>query len=193
MRAVSLILAVVSLSAATPQIIDGYRVSGTEGVSPEAISSFRQQIAGIDKLPIAECTKAFFHDQPVKFVTTLGQRGTAGAKGIALNVAEFDAGRPVLLHELLHRFHRERLPDGFANQQVIDAYQAARESGVFPAKAYMLKDKREFFAMTASALLSGHVARPPFTRERVEQTMPEYARWLRQLFGRPGDSCPPAV
>ena len=41
----------------------------------------------------------------------------------------------------------------------------------------------EFFAVTGSLYLSGHVDRPPGTREALRAAQPRYYAWLAQLFG----------
>jgi hypothetical protein len=41
----------------------------------------------------------------------------------------------------------------------------------------------EFFAVTGSLYLSGHVDRPPGNRETLRAAQPRYYAWLAQLFG----------
>jgi Mlc titration factor MtfA (ptsG expression regulator) len=49
--------------------------------------------------------------------------------------------------------------------------------------AFLLKNPAEFFAVTASLYLYGHVDRLPFTREALREKQPSYYIWLGQLFG----------
>lgn len=63
------------------------------------------------------------------------------------------------------------------------AYFAAVASGRWPKQGYLLSDQREFFAMTASTLLIGEVARPPYTRRQLQAAMPEYCTWLSSQLG----------
>ena len=91
---------------------------------------------------------------------------------------------PILLHELLHAYHRLRLPGGFQNQDILTFYQRARDTpGLFPAHSYMLSNVNEYFAMTASVFLHGSAARDPSTRANLKTKQPVYYQWLEKVFG----------
>ena len=90
---------------------------------------------------------------------------------------------PVLLHELLHRYQLLRLPQGRQNPTVNGFFESVRAAGTFPADAYMFKNAFEFFAMTASTVLHGRAARPPFTRENIAAKAPDLYRWIVDEFG----------
>jgi len=92
------------------------------------------------------------------------------------------AQNPVLLHELLHAYHQQRLPDGLKNPRIIAFFEAASLSGRFPPQAYMLTNATEFFAMCASVVLWGHAARLPFTRAHVRETLPIFYDWIVAQF-----------
>ena len=47
----------------------------------------------------------------------------------------------------------------------------------------MLKNVREYFAMTASVVLHGRASRPPSTRETVKRTQPQLYAWIVRAFG----------
>ena len=89
---------------------------------------------------------------------------------------------PVLLHELLHAYHQQRLPDGLKNPRIIAFFEAASLSGKFPPQAYMLTNPAEFFAMCASVVLWGHAARLPFTRAHVRETPAHFLRLDRRAI-----------
>jgi hypothetical protein len=88
----------------------------------------------------------------------------------------------VFLHELLHAYHQQRLPEGLLNPRVGGFYEQAIRSGRFPARAYMLTNVAEFFAMCVSAVLWGRAARPPFTRQNVHVALPLFYDWIVAEF-----------
>jgi hypothetical protein len=90
---------------------------------------------------------------------------------------------PVLLHELIHRWQLERMPDGQQNPDVLRFYRQAKASGQYPPDAYMLSNAFEFFAMMASTVLHGRTARPPFLRENVRRKSPELYQFIEREFG----------
>ena len=126
---------------------------------------------------------AFFAAQPIAIDREADTRTRAGPRGIFFARREQPADNPVLLHELLHRYHLLRLPDGRANPTVIAFWQAARESGSWPAQAYMLTNPLEFFAMCASVALHGRAARPPATRAILAARAPDLYAWIVREFG----------
>ena len=91
--------------------------------------------------------------------------------------------QPIVLHELLHAYHAFVLPQGARNPDVLEFYTQARNGGLYPAGSYVLRNPMEFFAVTASLYLSGHVDRPPGNRETLRAAQPRYYAWLAQLFG----------
>jgi len=91
--------------------------------------------------------------------------------------------QPVVLHELLHAYHFHMLPGGFHNPDVLRYYQNAIRGQRYKPGAYVLKNPLEFFAVTASLYLWGHVDREPFTRENLREQQPIYYAWLGALFG----------
>ena len=89
---------------------------------------------------------------------------------------------PVLLHELIHRWQWAKM-DGPRDPEVVRFYDAAKASGDWPARSYMLSNALEFFGMCASVVLHGRAARPPFTRAAVKAKMPELYAFIVQEFG----------
>lgn len=91
--------------------------------------------------------------------------------------------QPIVLHELLHAYHVFVLPDGPRNADVLGFYEEARKGILYPPRSYVVSNPLEFFAVTASLYLSGHVDRPPFDRDTLRSRQPRYYAWLGQLFG----------
>jgi hypothetical protein len=96
--------------------------------------------------------------------------------------------RPVLLHELLHAYHANMLPDGFNNSVVLSYYKAGKS--IYPSDAYLMTNEREFFAVTASVFLYGKEAVEPFTRAKIREKQPEYYNFLVWIFGFDPDRKP---
>ncbi|HTA17042.1 MAG TPA: hypothetical protein VK786_04785 [bacterium] len=131
---------------------------------------------------------AFFRSQEVFLKpskTDGGGRFTANSPGVALDDVAMPFEKPILLHELLHAFHWRVLPKGFQNPDILLYYGRAKGAG-YPEQyqnAYFLSNAREFFAVTGSLYLWGHVSRPPYDRAMLKAKQPFYYAWLGKLFG----------
>jgi hypothetical protein len=100
---------------------------------------------------------------------------------------------PVMLHELLHAFHAQILPQGFQNEGVLFHYNLAKTSKLYPEDKYLMKNEREFFAVTASIFLYGKdTTHDPFTRANLKEKQPAYYKYLVGLFGFDPESTPSA-
>ena len=91
--------------------------------------------------------------------------------------------KPVLLHEMLHAYHDQKLTDGFRNAEVLNYYLMAKSRHLFDEQSHMMSNEREFFACAATTYLFGVTAQEPFTRERLKQCDPEFYSYLQKLFG----------
>lgn len=151
--------------------------------TPAVARSLVDQIALVRALKIKPAIAAFFAAQPIAVDRAEGTATRAGPRGIFFERRPVPADNPVLLHELLHRYHLLRLPGGRANPTVIGFYDRARASGQFPANAYMFTNPFEFFAMTASTVLHGRAARPPFVRANVAARAPALYGFIVAEFG----------
>jgi hypothetical protein len=94
------------------------------------------------------------------------------------------AEEPVLLHELLHAYHGKLMPQGFDNLGVRAYHADAMSKQVFGKEDYVMKNHREFFAVTASIFLSGMKSiQEPHTRAQLKEKLPKYYKYLVDLFG----------
>jgi len=91
--------------------------------------------------------------------------------------------KPILLHELLHAYHDQRIPDGFGNSEIARFYQRAKAIPAYPTKSHMMSNDREFFACAGTAYLFGVTAQEPFRREKVRDNQPDFYNYLKELFG----------
>lgn len=142
----------------------------------------RQQIDLVESLDIRPEIKTWFRSVRITINPALNMPGRFGPAGLELDDSVSPPENPVLLHELLHGYQRH-LPGGGRNATLVAAFEAAKAGGQWPARAYMLSNLNEYFAMTGSVLLWGRAARPPFTRARLIETQPDYAAWLTEVFG----------
>lgn len=98
---------------------------------------------------------------------------------------------PVMLHEFLHAYHAKLMPRGYENKGINNFYGEAKNNGLFGKDAYVLKNNREFFAVTASIFLSGNDSvHEPFTRKKLKELMPNYYKYLVSLFLFDPDAAP---
>jgi hypothetical protein len=93
-----------------------------------------------------------------------------------------DAQAPVMLHELFHFYHDQILPQGYSNSAVLFYYDEAKSKHLHPADAYLMRNEREFFAVTTSVFLYGRANQEPFTRANLKQKQPDYFNYLAWLF-----------
>ena len=169
---------------------DGWRIdTGDIGgpLSPELQASLRAQLDIVDAARIKPEIAAFFHT--VAMAVIPASRGGAGDYSFENHRVQIAAKvdppeNPVVLHELLHAYHDQKL--GRRNPKLLALYDATKASSAFPPQAYMLKNPGEFFAMCASVVLWGRAARPPLTRENVRAKAPAVYDWIVQEFGLQG-------
>jgi len=91
---------------------------------------------------------------------------------------------PVILHEFLHAYHAKLMPHGYDNLGIAAYYSEAKRSGSFGKDAYALKNRQEFFAVTASIFLAGNDSvHEPKTRAKLKEQMPDYYKYLAGVFG----------
>ena len=89
--------------------------------------------------------------------------------------------KPVLLHELLHAYHDQRLEAVFRNQDILNYFARAKASSAFAANSHMLQNVAEFFACTATTFLFGVTAQEPFQREKVKENQSEFLQYLKTV------------
>jgi len=107
------------------------------------------------------------------------------ARSVQVSAAILSTGhKPVLLHELLHAYHDQRIEHGFDNPAILELYGKARSIPAFAAKSHMMSNEKEYFACAATAYLFGVTAQEPFSRGKIRENQPELYGYLQKLFGR---------
>jgi hypothetical protein len=151
------------------------------------LDSVKEQIDIVEKVGLSQKTLDFFRSVPI--VMLADSSGTPGkykreTKTIHLKARDLGSNKPILLHEFLHAYHNQRLPQGMQNKQVLDFYQKAKKAfAEFTGDQYFLQNQGEFFAVTGSIYLFGDISRPPYNRQNIREKMPLYYKHLTNLFG----------
>lgn len=115
---------------------------------------------------------------------TPGLYAGRGDRSVKVSAAIVTTGhKPVLLHELMHAYHDQRIEQGYRNPAILGFYKSARALPAYAAKSHMMSNEKEFFACAATAYLFGVTAQEPFRREKVRENQPGFHDYLRKLFG----------
>ncbi len=120
------------------------------------------------------------------------------AKGVAItNAVGFlnDARwQPMMvLHELAHAYHDQFLPDGYANVEIREAYEAARDAGIYEnqlrnsghrERCYAMTDPQEYFAELTECFF-GENDYFPFVRVELKAHDPRGYEVIRKMWEMP--------
>jgi hypothetical protein len=150
----------------------------------EIEASLKKQIDIVANCGAKSDIMAFFRSQRIKL--KFGAEDGGGrftSAGVEIDATPQPAEKPIVLHELLHAMHARWLPDGVRNSDIERFYNNALRAQAYPRNAYVLKNSKEFFAVTGSLYLWGYVARPPNDRATLKEKQPVYYAWLGKLFG----------
>ena len=180
--------------AATPRWVEvaGYQVDmklAPKAQATETLNNLRHQIGIVDSARLPEQIRSFFHAQKIVIDPSL-----TGMNGQNIQMDEqwvvrarpgrWPADRAILLHELLHAYHREVL--GRPAPAIGRAFQQALRPGTYPsgyAGAYFLSNAGEYFAVVSEIYLAGPSFRPPYNCANVQKAQPEFIGYLATLFG----------
>ena len=147
------------------------------------MTALRRQIDIVDGAGLDARTMTLLKSVPVRLRAGAGVAGgnpgsyNGTTKTITLDAQVYPADHPILLHELMHAYHAQILPDGTRNAEILALYHAAVASGKWPADAYMLSNVNEYFAMMTSVYLFGSAARAPLTRDEIRKLQPDCYTW----------------
>ena len=157
--------------------VDAAAIEGDAG----ARSAVEHQLDVVADCGVSADILAFFRSQHI--LVRPGARDRFSRNGGIEIDTHLPPQQPIVLHELLHAYHAFVLPQGARNPDILEFYNEARNGGLYPARSYVLVNPMEFFAVTGSLYLSGHVDRPPGNRETLRAAQPRYYAWLGRLFG----------
>ena len=162
----------------------GFRLVLTGPEGEAELAAAEHQIDIVDSAGMSASNMRLFRGRPIEVSGQGGSESKAGTSVVLGNLQGADS-RPVLLHEYMHILHRSKIPGGFNNPTIEGFFEEARANNLYPGDSYMMANRREFFAVTASCFLYGTVERPPYNRETIRQQQPDYYAYLSHLFGRP--------
>lgn len=91
--------------------------------------------------------------------------------------------RPLLLHEFMHAYHQQKLPQSNRNPDILGFYEKAKSLNTYSPKSHMMENQNEFFACSATTYLFSVTAQEPFKREKVKTAQPGLHAFLEKLFG----------
>ena len=152
-------------------------------------SSLEHQMDIVEQSGVPGATLEFFKSVPVVMVAKLDTgfghagRDEAGREIVEMKAEKLPADRPILLHELLHAYHGEKLGP---TPMIRDSYRQAVQSGIYKryAKAHFLEAPNEYFAVIGSIFLYGkRIDQPPFDCELTAKYQPQFIQFLTEQFG----------
>lgn len=157
---------------------------------PALRAALQVQIDIVHEVGLTEEMLKFFQSVPLLLVRedTIARASpglyAAERKAVLLTTRMANLGRrPVLIHELLHAYHWQRLPNGVGNREVVALWERAKKLGVYTANSHMMQNPGEFFACAGTTYLYGSTAQEPFKRAKIAEGQPELFVYLQKLFG----------
>lgn len=153
-----------------------------EPPDPAVAARVARQVDMVRALPIRPAILAFFAAEVIRINRRPGE-GSRAAGRVYLTRDPFPDDNPVLLHELIHRWHFDRLANTPRVPPLRDAFAAERAAPHWPAGAYLYRDIGEYLAMCASVVIHGRAARPPYTRDLVRDRLPATYAFIVDEFG----------
>jgi hypothetical protein len=195
--AVGIGLSVQSIAAADdgqPDKVDihGFTVEYAK-VGPDKLQRMRpsleRQMQIVEEAGVPPAILDFFRSVPVVMVPELdtgfghARVEPGGRQIVELKAARLPTDRPILLHELLHAYHGQKLGP---TPMIRDSYRQALQSGIYKqyAKAHFLEAPNEFFAVIGSIFLYGKkIDQPPFDCKLTAKYQPRFIEFLTAQFG----------
>ncbi|MFN7943908.1 MAG: hypothetical protein U0Z53_00905 [Blastocatellia bacterium] len=155
------------------------------------LQALRRQFDIVAGAGLDQRTLDFFRSVPIVInpvamadPTIQGSRVARYERGAMIIVPRvYNPEAPMFLHEFLHAYHDQKLPNGFSNPDILRLFKEASSGQAFPGDSYMMSNVSEYFAMAGSAYLYGTVNRDPFTRENVKKQQPALYQWFAKEFG----------
>jgi hypothetical protein len=180
--------------AASPRWMEvaGYQVDmrlAPKSQITQTVNNLQHQIEIVDSARLPSQVQSFF--RTVKIVIDPSLTGMNGQHTqmegnwvIRARPGQWPRDRAILLHELLHAYHRDVL--GRPTPPVGRAFEEALREGTYPPEyegAYFLSNGPEYFAVVAEIYLSGPSFRPPYSCANVQKAQPSFISYLATLFG----------
>lgn len=155
--------------ALTPSILAQLKIIISVDLPPAMLAYFRTVPIVVDANYSAH-SRALFH----------GSDGD-GHGEIKTGLMPLDPAKPVLLHEMMHAYDGKYWHN--ANPQVTAAYQQAVAQSLYPAQSHFMHNAGEFFAISSTVYLYGHIAQPPYDCRKLAEHQGQYVLFFEKLFG----------
>jgi hypothetical protein len=154
----------------------------------ELLAATKEQIDIVYEVGLSAEVLTFFQSVPFELVPagTIRSPGHYAGKLRGVQVASSltaEGHKPILLHELLHAYHDQRIEEGFRNPDIIKYFDRARRMTAYAPRSHMMENAGEFFACAATTYLFGVTAQEPFQRGKVKNSQPEFFAYIKALFG----------
>ena len=154
----------------------------------ELLAATKEQIDIVCEVGLSAEVLTFFQSVPFELVPagTFRSPGHYAGRLRGVQVASSivaEGHKPILLHELLHAYHDQRIEAGFKNPDIIKYFGHARWTAAFAPRSHMMQNEQEFFACAATTYLFGVTAQEPFQRAKVKSSQPDFFAYLQALFG----------
>ena len=160
---------------------------GTEAETREVETAIKAQIDAVESVGLSRDALTFLRALPLRIANALrGFLGTYHNGVVALSPSQLDTHNPTLLHEFMHAWHDKKIPGGFANKEIVAAFEDAVSVKRYEGTngAYFLTNHHEFFAVTATLYLHGSLPyNRPYSRAAIRAAQPDYYRFLARQFG----------
>lgn len=161
------------------------------GADLEAVrKAIREQIDIVLEVGLSKEIETFLQEVPFVLIPAddipRGSPGLyeRGSKTVKITSRIITTGnKPVLLHELLHAYHHQRMPQGLQNAEIIKFYEKAKAAGGFADKSHLMQNPSEYFACAGTTYLFGETAQEPFSRDKLKAAAPDYFAFLAGIFG----------
>jgi len=154
------------------------------GASEDLIASTKAQIDLVESVKIKPEIIAWWRTMPLVLDPALVGHPAQALEGrVRLSLKPQPRINPVVLHEMLHEYHREKIPSGYRNPTILAFLDEAKAGGWYPANSYMFQNVGEYFAMNGSVVLWGRAALPPSDRATVLKNQPDFYAWVVKEFG----------
>ena len=154
----------------------------------ELLAATKEQIDIVYEVGLSAEVLTFFQSVPFELVPagTIRSPGHYAGKlrGVQVASSITAAGhKPILLHELLHAYHDQRIESGFKNPDILKYFDRAKRISAYAPNSHMMQNAGEFFACAATTYLFGVTAQEPFQRAKVKSSQPEFFAYIQALFG----------
>jgi hypothetical protein len=169
----------------------GFSIDFQEGADSSSMETeLREQIDMVSSVEVSKEVMDFFHTVPIKVVPFSDRFGfelgfySVADKDIQFSTSLIGIGhKPILIHELLHAFHMQRIDGNIYNPTIIKFYHQAKSLGIYSPSSHMMLNNWEFFACSGTTYLFGETAQEPFFRDKVRMSQPEWFEYMKTLFG----------